>query len=302
MDLLIADNSVPAASRDVIPTTGTPQWATDGNPTSSPVIPATSFPAAHYNMLMAELYNVVLAAGIEPDGKDWNQVYKAIKSMFNGGRLLKVREFTSSGTYVPTAGTSLIKVRGCGAGGPGGYAFPNPTSGNVSAAGGGGAGAECEFWLVVTDQTSIAVTIGAAAAAVASSEQNTGGASSFGIYATLGAGSGGIAGASIAGNSGAVAALGAGGQVLVWNDAAMLYPVFRKTGMPGTTGVCVFGSNSPGFGGVTAFGAPSFNSNNGAGTTGIGYGGGGTGGGSNSSTGFIGAEGEPGFFIVEEYS
>ena len=81
MDLIIGANTVPASGRDVTPTTGTPQWATDGNPSASPSIPATDFPAYHYNMVIAELYNLILAAGLTPDGTNWQQVRIAAQKL-----------------------------------------------------------------------------------------------------------------------------------------------------------------------------------------------------------------------------
>ena len=50
MDLLIAPNTVAYANRDLAPATGTPGWATGGNPAAG--IPATIDSAAQYNALM----------------------------------------------------------------------------------------------------------------------------------------------------------------------------------------------------------------------------------------------------------
>ena len=75
-DLLIAPNSVPASGADLKPSSGIPQYATSGDPTSS--IPATVWPAYMANQMMLELYNIVVAAGITPSGNDWAQVWQAI--------------------------------------------------------------------------------------------------------------------------------------------------------------------------------------------------------------------------------
>ena len=78
MELIIGTGTVVEASRDTMPATGTPGWATDGNPASS--IPATDFPAAHYNMLCAEIIQVILDAGGTLDRTNWGQLSAAIKS------------------------------------------------------------------------------------------------------------------------------------------------------------------------------------------------------------------------------
>lgn len=82
MDLLIATNSVPLASADVAPASGTPQYATDGNPGATPAVPPTQIPAYHYNAMMTEIRNVILAAGIVPSGADNTQLLAGILGLF----------------------------------------------------------------------------------------------------------------------------------------------------------------------------------------------------------------------------
>jgi hypothetical protein len=82
MDRLIAANSVPFASADTAPATGTPQYATEGNPVTG--TPATVFPAYAWNMLQDEIYNVIIAAGLTPNRNAWNQLLTAIQSMLQG--------------------------------------------------------------------------------------------------------------------------------------------------------------------------------------------------------------------------
>lgn len=82
MDRLIATNSVPFASADTAPATGTPQYATTGNPATS--TPPTVFPAYAWNMLQDEIYNVIIAAGLTPNRNAWNQLLTAIQSMLQG--------------------------------------------------------------------------------------------------------------------------------------------------------------------------------------------------------------------------
>lgn len=65
MDRLIAPNSVPLAQADVAPSTGTPQYATDGNPATG--VPATLWPAYAWNAMQEELIAVLTGAGIAPD-------------------------------------------------------------------------------------------------------------------------------------------------------------------------------------------------------------------------------------------
>ncbi|MGY6769523.1 hypothetical protein [Komagataeibacter sp. NFXK3] len=79
MDLIIGTGTVAEASRDTMPATGTPGWATDGNPAAT--IPATDFPAAHYNMLMAEVIQPILDAGLTLDPANWGQLSAAIKAL-----------------------------------------------------------------------------------------------------------------------------------------------------------------------------------------------------------------------------
>ena len=82
MDRLIASNSVPLAQADTAPTTGTPQYATDGNPATN--VPATLWPAYAFNALQDEIYNVIIAAGLTPNRNAWNQLLTAIQSMLQG--------------------------------------------------------------------------------------------------------------------------------------------------------------------------------------------------------------------------
>ncbi|WNM09451.1 hypothetical protein RI056_05710 [Komagataeibacter nataicola] len=79
MDLIIGTGTVTEANRDTMPATGTPGWATDGNPAAT--IPATDFPAAHYNMVMAEIIQPILDAGLMLDPANWGQLSAAIKAL-----------------------------------------------------------------------------------------------------------------------------------------------------------------------------------------------------------------------------
>jgi hypothetical protein len=83
MDRLIATNSVPFASADTAPETGTPQYATSGNPATA--TPATIFPAYAWNTLQDEIYNVIVGAGLTPDRTKWNQLITAIQTLIQQG-------------------------------------------------------------------------------------------------------------------------------------------------------------------------------------------------------------------------
>jgi hypothetical protein len=103
MDLLIADGSVPLASADLPPGSGTPQYATDGNPALN--IPGTVWPSYWLNGLMRELMALLTAGGITPNRTVYTQLRDALQAMFGPGQLV-----ASSG-YIKlpkVAGTSLI--------------------------------------------------------------------------------------------------------------------------------------------------------------------------------------------------
>jgi hypothetical protein len=84
MDLLIANASVPLASADGPPATGTPQYATDGNPVTN--IPGTVWPAYWLNGLMQELMAILVAGGITPNRNVYTQLRDALQGMFSPGQ------------------------------------------------------------------------------------------------------------------------------------------------------------------------------------------------------------------------
>ena len=108
------------------------------------------------------------------------------------GRLINIRAFTSSGTYVPTPGTKKIRVRIIGGGGAGGGAAASTVSGYLAAGHGGNAGSYGETGLIdISDIASVAVTVGAAGVGAAGANGTNGGASSFGNYIIAPGGRGG---------------------------------------------------------------------------------------------------------------
>lgn len=83
MDRLIAPYSVTAGAADVAPATGTPGFATDGNPATN--TPATIWPAYQVNAFQEELMAVIAAANITPDRTKNNQVAAAITALLQSG-------------------------------------------------------------------------------------------------------------------------------------------------------------------------------------------------------------------------
>jgi hypothetical protein len=94
MDRLIATNSVNLAGADTAPVTGTPQYATSGNPATN--TPATVYPAYAFNAMQDEVMNVILGAGLTPNRNAWNQLITAILSLSQ----------TQNGTAFTTAGAA----------------------------------------------------------------------------------------------------------------------------------------------------------------------------------------------------
>jgi len=83
MDRLIATNTVPFAFADRAPGAGTPGYATNGNPSAG--LPATVWPAYEFNAIQDEIMNVIVAAGITPDGNNWTQLLEALTILFGAG-------------------------------------------------------------------------------------------------------------------------------------------------------------------------------------------------------------------------
>ncbi len=97
MDALIATNSVPLAQADTAPLTGTPQYATDGNPATN--TPATIWPAYQFNAIQAELLGIIGAAGIAPDRTKTNQIVVALQHLFQGGAATYAADTGTAGVY-----------------------------------------------------------------------------------------------------------------------------------------------------------------------------------------------------------
>lgn len=79
MDLLIAPNTVTQDKADTAPATGTPGYATDGDPT--PGTPRTPFPAYAWNAVQTELTTVISQSGLALNRNDNTLLYQAIKKI-----------------------------------------------------------------------------------------------------------------------------------------------------------------------------------------------------------------------------
>jgi len=79
MDLLIAPYTVTKEQADTAPATGTPGWATDGNPATNK--PATQWPAYAFNGMQEELVSVILGGGQTLNRNDNTLLLKAIQKL-----------------------------------------------------------------------------------------------------------------------------------------------------------------------------------------------------------------------------
>ncbi|GBQ92056.1 hypothetical protein AA23498_1352 [Acetobacter nitrogenifigens DSM 23921 = NBRC 105050] len=196
MDFLIAANSVPLADRDVAPASGTPQWATDGDPTTS--VPATDFPAYIFNAILSEITTAITAGGLTLNGNDWTQLSQVLaklaplaspaisgtpttpdisgswqtKQVVNAESVSNMlfaslaQPVTSSGGLTVPAGARYLELTCIAAGGGGGGCQSNSSTSTslISFGSGGGAGSAIISRHAVTSTSSIALTIGAGGA------------------------------------------------------------------------------------------------------------------------------------------
>ena len=100
MDRLIATNTVDAGHADTAPVSGTPGYATDGNPAVD--IPATRFPAYAFNAIQEEIIGVILDAGITLDKTNNAQLLAAINSKLAAYGRIRLSADTTF--YVATTG------------------------------------------------------------------------------------------------------------------------------------------------------------------------------------------------------
>ncbi|WP_241168451.1 hypothetical protein [Escherichia coli] len=164
------------------------------------------------------------------------------------GRLVKCQVFKTSGTYIPTPGTTFCIVEMVGGGGAGGGCLVGTNSN--AACGGGGMSGEYVKARVDTPVATI-ITIGAGGIGVSAAVGQHGGATSFGTgYAALG---------------------GLGGNILSEGASPGIVGPYGSYFAPGFTGANIYGSgcgySSPGIriSGSLAIGGPGGSSVLGAG-------------------------------------
>lgn len=104
MDRLIAVNSVASGSADAAPSTGTPQFATNGNPATG--VPATVFPAYAFNAIQEELIAIIVTAGITTDKTNNTQVVNAIRALIKQSSILT--ETGAANAYTTVNPTPLV--------------------------------------------------------------------------------------------------------------------------------------------------------------------------------------------------
>lgn len=151
----------------------------------------TILDAGWFNSVQSELVSIIDAAGIKLDPANNAQVLNAIGKLMTG-RLIAIRRFTVSGTYIPTAGTKKALVKMVGAGASGGSSIAATSSSYSGAGGGGGGGAFLHFQIDIdaASFSSAVITIGKGGNAVTGAQGLAGGATYFGtdIYASGGGG------------------------------------------------------------------------------------------------------------------
>lgn len=81
MQYMIAPGTVTKDNADTLPPDGTPGFATNGNPAAG--VPATRNFAWWMNMVMMEIIQPVLDAGLELDATNWGQLSAAITAQIN---------------------------------------------------------------------------------------------------------------------------------------------------------------------------------------------------------------------------
>lgn len=239
--------------------------------------------------------SVVYSAALD----SWVLVY-ASGAGAASGRLLGVKTFTSSGTYVPTVGMKnvLVKIVG-GGGGSAGIAATNASQ--ITVSGGGASGSYAEAWIPSSSVgASQIVTVGAAGAGgVTGGNAGPGGTSSIGSLVSAPGGGG-------APNVGVIGLADFGLFVGGFpSTAATGANIVSSAGAAGSPGISVNGSILAGHGALSPLGAGGFGSSVAAAVAapGSGYGSG-AGGIANAMNqpGRPGATGARGVVIIYEYA
>jgi hypothetical protein len=246
-------------------------------------------------IVASSVCSVVYSAALD----SWVLVYASGGNAVSG-RLLGVKTFTASGTYVPTMGMKNVLVKVVGGGG-GSAGIVATVASQYSAAGGGASGSYAEAWLPAsTVGASQVVTVGGGGAGgLIATDAGAGGTSSLGslVSAPGGAGSTSLGYTAFPGTG-----LYVGGYP---GQAAKGGNIVSMAGAAGSSGISInastlagHGANSPlGSGGVAssaqgAIAAPGSGFGSGAG--GIAN--------APSQSGRPGASGAPGAVIIFEYA
>ena len=124
----------------------------------------------------------------------WNGITAGQMQTISSGRQLGPPTLltSASGTFTPNPAATLRRVQGSSGGGGGGGAVATNSS-QASVGSGGNSGSYADFWIVGAVPTTIAYACGAGGTGVAGANGNAGGQSTFGSYATLPGGLGGLA-------------------------------------------------------------------------------------------------------------
>jgi len=217
------------------------------------------------------------------------------------GRLLATQVITASGTYTPTPGMKRCRVRGAGGGGGTGGSAAT-AAGTYTVTGGGAYGGYSEGWFTAAQiGASIAVVIGSAGTAGASTPTNggSGGATSIGALMNIPGGGGGIAVAATPNASPALSIGGSPGAVPTGGSIVNMAGNPGDYGLGTTTG----GLAVSGRGGSGPLGAGGFSTSLSVAASGSGFGAGGSGAVTPSSfAARTGAAGTAGVLIIEEFA
>lgn len=282
-------------------------------------VPGTDAIAADQNGPINEIVHCIAASGQEPSADDDTQLWKAITSAVTTnavGRLLQVKNFTSTTSYTPSDGVQFILVEMVGGGGAGGGAPGFSNSANP--AGCGGAGAAGGFARILFDLRKITIhaltlTIGTGGQCSSGVAGGGGSYTAFGDYIIANGGDGGNTTGSIAAGRAVWTAQAEGGTIAYGAPPQGMTVLDAIAGANGMSGFLIpqadgtsesvpvppTGPNSP-FG----TGGPNGTSTGSSNQTGIpaqGYGAGGGGMGTTSSGSVAGGSGAPGLIRIWEF-
>lgn len=253
-----------------------------------------------------------LTAGTTTVNGSLNIVGGPLKAGGTNARVFLGRQiFTASGTYTPTTGTKVVRLRAVGGGGGSGAAGGAASS--CAAGGGGASGTYIERWLDPgsnTDITGGTVTIGAGGTGAATIFVSTtaGGDTSVVIQGTTFTAKGGGGANSMSGASSLATCAGGMPQAGSGANAAGTFASVSMDavgGAGGGFGIRLNGTQcAAGEGGSNPLGQGGAQdvAGSGPGLTGAGYGAGASGAKASLTTARAGANGTAGVVIIEEYA